>query len=93
MRYCNRRSSARKQGDRLLDLLSACRSVKLEPKRITFVHARKDSAPSMLLLEARMGGKVGLFITKPLILSENQTDSEDLSYILDEGIFPSSYEK
>jgi tRNA1(Val) A37 N6-methylase TrmN6 len=35
--------------DRLVDLLDACRTNGLEPKRITFVHARKDMPPKSSL--------------------------------------------
>ncbi|MBQ9736132.1 MAG: methyltransferase [Clostridia bacterium] len=77
--------------ERLADLLCACRAVKLEPKRLTFVHARRDAEPSMLLLEARLGGKPSLAVTRPLILSENGEDSDDVTYILNEGIFPTTF--
>lgn len=79
--------------ERLADLFDACRASGLEPKRLCFVSARKELPPSMILLEARRGGKAGLFVTPPLILSENAKDSEELTYILENGIFPASYER
>lgn len=79
--------------ERLADLLDACRAVKLEPKRLTFVYARADAPPSMLLLEARAGGRAGLTVTRPLILSVNGKDSDTLTHILNEGIFPSNFYK
>lgn len=79
--------------DRLADLITACRISGLEPKRLCFVSARADAPPSMVLLESRRGGKAGLFITPPLILSDDGHDSRDMTYILDEGIFPTSYQR
>ncbi len=74
--------------DRLSDLLCACRAFRLEPKRMTFVHARVSLPPCMVLTEARLGGKTGLKITKPLILSEDGHNTADYDYILENGIFP-----
>ncbi len=54
--------------DRLCELMTALRKNKLEPKRMTFVHADAESEPSMVLIEARAGGNPGLTVTKPLIL-------------------------
>lgn len=79
--------------ERLADLITACRDVRLEPKRICFVSARAELPPSMVLLEARRGGKAGLFVTPPLILNENGEDSEDMTYILTHGRLPAPYER
>ncbi len=56
--------------DRLMDLVCALRSSRLEPKRMTFVHGRADSEPSMVLIESKLGGAPGLRVTEPLILVE-----------------------
>ncbi len=80
--------------DRMIDLLTALREHKLEPKRLTFVHATAQAEPSMLLLEAVSGGKAGLRITRPLILyrdSEKQY-TDDLQTVMDEGFIPQSKE-
>lgn len=79
--------------ERLADLFSACRASGLEPKRLCFVSARRELPPSMVLLEARRGGKVGLYITPPLILSEGGQDTEEMTYILEHGKFPAPYER
>lgn len=79
--------------DRLTDLITACRACSLEPKRLCFVSARADLPPSMLLLEARRGGKAGITVTPPLILTVNGQDSEDMTYILNHGLFPAKYER
>jgi len=77
--------------DRLIDLLAACRAYKLEPKRITFVHARKDLPPSMALTEARLGGKADLKVTRPLILSCESGNTADYNYLLENGILPKDF--
>ena len=79
--------------DRLTDLLCALRASHLEPKRICFVSARAELAPSMVLIEAKRGGKAGLSVTPPLILTENGKDTTDMEYILTHGIFPPKYER
>ena len=50
--------------------MAALNQEKLEPKRMTFVHADVESEPSMVLVEARAGGKPSLVVTPPLILHE-----------------------
>ncbi len=54
--------------DRLVDLMAALRAASLEPKRMTLVQATAESAPSMLLLEAKKGAAPSLTLTRPLIL-------------------------
>ena len=79
--------------DRLADLICALRTASLEPKRLCFVSARAELPPSMLLLEARRGGKAGMTVTPPLIITENGKDSPDMEYILTRGLFPEKYER
>ena len=54
--------------ERLTDVLDAMRCHGCEPKRLRMVCARPESAPSLLLVEGRRGGKPGLSIEPPLIL-------------------------
>lgn len=54
--------------ERLTDLLYALRESGLEPKRLRFVCKTAGSAPSLVLAEARRGGRPGLTIEPPLIL-------------------------
>ena len=56
--------------DRLIAPTAALRKYKLEPKRMTFVCARVDSEPSMVLVESKLGGAAGVRVTEPLILTE-----------------------
>ena len=60
--------------DRMTDLLAAMKSQKLEPKRLTFVCADSETAPSMMLIEAKKGGSTGLKLTRPLFLHNSDKD-------------------
>ena len=80
--------------DRLIDLTDAMRTAGLEPKRMTFVHANEKSTPSMVLIEAKKGGKCGLKLTRPLIIyknTDNKDYSADMDYIMNVGLFPKEY--
>ncbi len=54
--------------ERLTDLLCALRKSGLEPKRLRFASVRPERAPSLLLLEARRGGRPDLTVEPPLVL-------------------------
>ena len=54
--------------ERLTDLLCTLRDAALEPKRLRFVSKTAERAPSLVLLEARRGGKPGLTAEPPLVL-------------------------
>ena len=54
--------------ERLTDLMCTLRAAALEPKRLRFVCPRDHTAPSLVLLEARRGGKSGLTVEAPLVL-------------------------
>ena len=82
--------------DRLTDLIYALRSARLEPKRVTFVHADTESESSMVLVEAKAGGKSGMILTRPLIIYKDKLHSEysdDMKYIMDNGSFPAYYKR
>ena len=57
--------------ERLTDLACALRREGLEPKRLRFAASRPEKAPSLLLLEARRGGRPGLRVEPPLILENS----------------------
>ena len=54
--------------DRLTELFNALRNAKLEPKRMTLVHADAYAEPSMVLVESVKGGAPSLYISPPLLL-------------------------
>lgn len=55
--------------ERLADVLCALRAHAMEPKRLRFVCACANAAPSLLLVEGCRGGKNGLTVEPPLILT------------------------
>jgi tRNA1(Val) A37 N6-methylase TrmN6 len=80
--------------DRLTDLICAMRAARLEPKRITFVHARSGAQSSMVLIEAKMGGKSGAILTRPLIIYDERGEyTADMNYIMENGSFPADFSR
>jgi len=82
--------------DRLVDLIAVMRENSLEPKRMTYVHADGNMEPSMVLTEAKRGGKCGLYLTPPLIIYKDSTHTEytsDMNYIMENGSFPDKFIK
>ena len=82
--------------DRLADILLAMRENQLEPKRMTFVHADTKKESSMVLIEAKRGGRGGMMLTPPLIIyndSEHREYGEDMKYIMENGAFPPKYKR
>ena len=57
-----------RRAERLADVLEELRRVRLEPKRLRFVHHTAAAPPSLFLLETRLGGGVGLTVEPPLLL-------------------------
>ncbi len=72
--------------DRLTDLICALRESKLEPKSICFVFQSASHAPCLVLVGAKKGGKSGVNVIRPLILTdENGNESDACKYIYDNG--------
>lgn len=63
--------------ERLTDALCSLRTHGLEPKRLRFVCHRAESSPNLLLIEARRGGKPGLKLEAPLILTNADGSETD----------------
>lgn len=77
--------------DRLVDLVCAMRSSRIEPKRMTFVLADAKAEPSMVLVEGKLGASPSMICTPPLILYTDASHtcySDDMNYILTNGSFP-----
>ena len=65
--------------DRLAELFALLQKHRLEPKRLRFVHHTASAAPSLLLLESRLGGKPGLTVDPPLLMKDEQNnDTADI---------------
>jgi tRNA1(Val) A37 N6-methylase TrmN6 len=56
--------------ERLSEIFCALTAAGLEPKRLRTVHYRAGCAPNLVLVEARRGGRPGLDIRKPLLLTD-----------------------
>ncbi len=59
--------------DRLADLIFALKNNNLEPKRLVFVQANSNTPPSILLVQAKSGGKSGLVVEKPIYIYKDGT--------------------
>lgn len=72
--------------DRLTDLTDGMRKSGIEPKKMTFVHADVAHAPCLVLVTGKKGGKSGVEITRPLILTDRETGrpTEDSDFIYSE---------
>ena len=64
--------------DRLVDILCLLRQYKMEPKRIRFVHPRKDTPPNMVLVEALRDGNAYVKVEKPLYLYDGDGYSKEV---------------
>ena len=56
--------------ERLSELMVTMHAHALEPKRLRLVQHREGVAPNLVLLEGRRGGKPGLDVEKPLLLTD-----------------------
>ncbi len=84
--------------DRAIDLICAMRECNLEPKRMTYVYPYKDSRPALMLVEAKKGASSSLFLTKPFIIFNNQTErnqdcTEDMKKVYEECDMSDEYKK
>ena len=74
--------------ERLSELFCSLTKYGLEPKRLRLVSYKANSAPNLILVEARRGGKPGLTIESPLILTkEDGSDTEEVKKIYHRGEF------
>lgn len=74
--------------ERLSELFCAMSAAGIEPKRLRMVCHRAEKAPSLVLVEGRRGGKPGLVIEKPLVLTEaDGTDTQEIQKIYRRGSF------
>lgn len=68
--------------ERLCDIMTAMRNNGIEPKRLRTVHKNPDSAPWLILVEGKSGGKNFIQIEKPLyVRSADGGNSEEMKRI------------
>lgn len=63
--------------ERLPDVMEAMRRAKLEPKRLRFVQQHPHTAPWLLLIEGRKGGKPFLRVEPPLMIEKESGGFSD----------------
>ena len=56
------------RAERIVDILYLLRKYKLEPKKIRFIHSKKEKEPNLLLIKAVKNAGYHLKIEKPLII-------------------------
>ena len=56
--------------ERLVDVLTVLRTHRLEPKRLQWVHARRNTAPFLFLCDAVKNGKPSLSVLSPCFIEE-----------------------
>ncbi|MFD2671559.1 tRNA1(Val) (adenine(37)-N6)-methyltransferase [Marinicrinis sediminis] len=67
---------------RIMDILFLMRKYKMEPKRIRWIHPKKDAEANMVLIEAIRDGKPEVRVLPPLIVyNEQQQYAEELMEI------------
>lgn len=71
--------------ERLSEIFCALTKFGLEPKRLRLVQYSAVKAPNLALIEARRGGKPGMSIEAPLILTENGADTPEIKKIYHRG--------
>lgn len=65
--------------ERTFDALYSMRNHGIEPKRMRFVQKNGESAPWLVLIDGRKGGKAGLLVEKPLLMqTADGTPSEEI---------------
>ena len=68
--------------ERLSEVFCTMTACGIEPKRLRTVHSRASAAPSLVLIEGRRGGKPGLTVEPPLVLTASDGgESEEFKRI------------
>ncbi|RXJ00893.1 tRNA1(Val) (adenine(37)-N6)-methyltransferase [Anaerobacillus alkaliphilus] len=68
--------------DRLIDIITSMKKYQIEPKRIQFVHPKKEREANILLVEGIKNGKSGIKILQPLfVYHDDNTYTEEFKNI------------
>ena len=74
--------------ERLSEIFCAMTQAGIEPKRLRLVSYSAEKAPSLVLIEGKRGGKKGLKIEPPLILTDSDgNDSDEVQRIYKRGAY------
>lgn len=63
---------------RICELIYYAKTSNLEPKRLRFVHSRKNEKATLVLVELRKGAKSGLIVENPLYIYDNSGYTEEV---------------
>lgn len=64
--------------ERLVELLTTMRGLRLEPKRLRCVHPREGADANLVLVEGRKGGRPGLLVDPPLHVYDGKEYSAEI---------------
>ena len=67
--------------ERLCDVFCALRGAGIEPKRVRMVHPAADKPPTLVLIEARVGGAPGILFESSLVVMENGEETAEVREI------------
>lgn len=71
--------------DRLIDLLCAMKSAKLQPKKMCFIHRDITYPPSLVLISAKKDAGDGCDVLRPLFLTDGGEATEEANFIYSNG--------
>lgn len=71
--------------ERLAELLTTMRELRLEPKRLRCVHPRAGERANLVLVEGRKGGRSGLQVEPPLYVYDGLAYSVEILSIYNQG--------
>ncbi len=67
--------------DRLADVICAMREAKIEPKRLRMVQGTDKKAPTLFLIEGRVGGLCGMVCEPTLVVMREGEETEEIKEI------------
>ncbi len=74
------------RADRFTEIISIMKRNDLAPRKIRFIHSKKDSVAHLVLIEALSSGKCQVKVLPSLILKDNNgNDTEDVKEIYSKG--------
>ncbi len=82
--------------DRLSELICAASRSGLEPKKLILVYPTPSHRPCLALLQCKKGAAPDIYVSKPLIIYENEAGGEysaDMKYIYENMSFSEGFDK
>ena len=79
--------------DRMAELFDAMKKASIEPKALTLVYPTLRHRPCLILCKGKKGAKAGMIQTPPLVINDQNGESEEYDYIMKNGEFNELYKK